>query len=314
MKALLLEGTGGTECLKLKEIALPSLREGEVLVKVRSISINPIDVKTRTGKGQYGRIKEDPPIILGWDVSGEVMEAAQGVRKFKMGDEVFGMINFPGHGKAYAEFVAAPASQLALKPRNSSHDEAAATTLAALTAWQALVNVAKIKKGDQLLMHAAAGGVGHFAVQIAKHFGAQVTGTGSAESISFLKELGVDKAIDYKSQDFQLLVKDADIVFDPLGGEVTKKSYSVLKSGGRLVSIVGGVKEEDADLIKNKDIKAVNYLVKSSGEDMSTIASLLASGKIKPHISKVFPFKQIAEAHKQLETGRTKGKIVVVVR
>jgi NADPH:quinone reductase-like Zn-dependent oxidoreductase len=160
-------------------------------------------------------------------------------------------------------------------------------------------------------MHAAAGGVGHYAVQIAKHFGAFVWGTASSANITFLKNIGVDEPIDYKTQDFQSVVKDADIVFDPLGGDVTKKSYFVLKKGGRLISIVGGVKEEDADLARTKEISAVNYLVHSSGEDMQAIASLLTSGKIRSHVSKIFAFDQIAEAQQYVETGRTLGKVVV---
>jgi NADPH:quinone reductase-like Zn-dependent oxidoreductase len=136
MKAVILEGTGGTECLKMKTLDMPVIKDGEVLIKVKSISINPVDIKTRTGKGVYGRIKDEHPIILGWDVSGEVIETANGVSKFKKGDQVFGMINFPGHGKAYAEYAAASEKELALKPETISHEETAAGTLAALTAWR----------------------------------------------------------------------------------------------------------------------------------------------------------------------------------
>lgn len=311
MKAIQLEGIGGTESLIIKDVAMPNIQKGEVLVKVKSFSINPVDIKTRIGKGVHGRIKDEQPIILGWDVSGEVIEIANDVTKFKKGDQVFGMINFPGHGKAYAEYVSAPALHLALKPKNTSHENAAAATLAALTAWQSLVHVGKIKKGDRLLVHAAAGGVGHYAVQIAKYFGAYVVGTASTKNHAFLKELGIDEAIDYTKQDFESNVKDIDILLDPIGGDTTKRSYSILNNGGRLISIVGGVKEEDKDLVSSKNIQAQNYLVQSNGDDMEAIASLLQSENLKSTVSKIFSLQDIAEAHKHIETGRTTGKVVI---
>jgi NADPH:quinone reductase-like Zn-dependent oxidoreductase len=311
MKAIILNGTGGVDTLEMKEVSKPLIHENEVLVEIKSLSINPVDIKTRTGKGVYGRIKDDHPIILGWDISGIIKETGENVRKFKLGDEVFGMINFPGHGKAYAEYAAAPEDHLALKPKNITHAKAASGSLAALTAWQALVNVAKVKSGDKVLIHAAAGGVGHYAVQIAKHLGAFVIGTSSNENKEFLIELGVNEHINYKTEPFENKLKEIDVVLDPLGGEVTKKSYAVLKNGGRLVSIVGGVKEDDHSEIQRKNLSANNYLVQSNGEEMQQLAKLFKEGKLKSIVSHPFSFDKIADAHRQIETGKTRGKVVV---
>ncbi len=170
MKAIVLQNFGGTEQLQITEIDKPQIKENEVLVQVKAFSINPVDAKTRNGKAIAGLLKDIPQIILGWDLSGVIVEKGKDVQEFNINDAVFGMVNFAGHGQAYAEYVAVPASQLALKPENISHEEAAAATLAALTAWQALVNTLKIQSNQKLLVHSASGGVGHFAIQIARHF------------------------------------------------------------------------------------------------------------------------------------------------
>lgn len=311
MRAIILEEAGGVENLIQKELDTPDIQSNEVLVKTSALSINPVDIKTRSGKAMYGTIKEEPPIILGWDISGEVTAVGAEVTKFKTGDEVFGMVNFPGHGKAYAEYVAVPEAHLAIKPTNISHQEAAAATLAALTAWQVLVQQAGIQSGQRVLIHAVAGGVGHFAVQIAKHFGAHVIGTASASKSDFLKALGTDEHVDYKKEKFEEVVRDIDIILDPVGGETTRRSVNVLKKGGRLISIVGGVKEEVQALAQERHVQAANYLVHSSGEDMEQLAKLLKEQKVKPHVSHQFPLDHIADAHRQIETGRTKGKVVI---
>lgn len=313
MKAIILTGQGSIENLVIQELEIPQPKAAEVLVKVHAISINPVDIKTRKGGALYASMKETPPAILGWDISGVVAAVGSEVQNFKEGDAVFGMVNFPGHGKAYAEYVAAPADHFALKPDNISHAKAAATTLAALTAWQVLVQQAAVQKGQHLLMHAAAGGVGHFAVQIAKHLGLEVSGTASAANENFLKEFGVDHFIDYTSQNIEEVAKDIDVVFDPIGGETTAKSLQVLKQGGTLVSIVGGVKDHLNSIIQEKGITAKNYLVKSNGEDMQSLAQLLQQGILKPTISHQYSFEKMAEAHQQIETGKTRGKIIINV-
>ncbi|WP_026465033.1 NADP-dependent oxidoreductase [Adhaeribacter aquaticus] len=313
MKAIVLTEPGGIENLTITEIERPAIQKDEVLVKVKAISLNPVDVKSRSGKGVYGRIKEGKPLILGWDISGEVTQVGEDVTSFKPGDEVFGMVNFPGHGKAYAEYVAAPANHLAIKPTKISHAEAAAATLANLTAWQVLVQQAHLKTGQRVLIHAAAGGVGHFAVQIAKHYGATVIGTASAANADFLKNIGVDEHLDYTQTNFETAAHNIDIVLDPLGGDNTRKSLEVLKAGGYLISIVGGVTEEIKNLAEQKGISAANYLVQSSGSDMEQLAQLLQSGEIKAHVYQEYPFENIGEAHQQVETAKTRGKVVVLV-
>jgi NADPH:quinone reductase-like Zn-dependent oxidoreductase len=313
MKAIILSEAGGSENLVLKEIAMPTPGKGDVLVQVKAASINPVDSKTRKGGALYATLKESGPVILGWDISGIVTAVGEGVTDFREGDAVFGMVNFPGHGRAYAEYVAAPALHLARKPASISHEEAAATTLAALTAWQVLVQQANLRQGQHVLVHAAAGGVGHFAVQIAKHLGATVSGTASAANKDYLRSLGVDHYIDYKNDDFAKAVKDVDIVLDPVGGETTDRSLQVLRKGGTLVSIVGGAKEPVQQQASEKEIVAKNYLVHSSGEDMRQLATMLEDGHVKPTISYRFTFEQVEEAHRQIESGRTRGKIILQV-
>jgi NADPH:quinone reductase-like Zn-dependent oxidoreductase len=202
MKAITLKQTGGIENLTLSELAIPKIQENEVLVNVKSVAINPVDAFVRKSDQALQKVlrpKNGETVVIGWDISGTVTEVGKNVTGLKVGDDVFGMVNFEGHGKAYAEYVAAPAAQLAKKPSNISHDEASAATLAALTAWQALVTYAKVKKGDKVLIHAAAGGVGHYAVQIAKHLGAYVIGTASTANRKFVLDLGADEFIDHTS-------------------------------------------------------------------------------------------------------------------
>lgn len=311
MKAIVLTESGDVDKLVLTTLPVPVIVEGEVLIQVKAISINPVDAKTRTGKGLYGKLKEQPPIILGWDVSGIITESKS--QLFKVGDEVFGMVNFPGHGKAYAEYAAAPAVHLALKPANISHEEAAAATLAALTAWQVLVNHAKIKATDKVLIHAAAGGVGHYAVQIAKHIGAYVIGTSSAKNKDFVIKLGADEHIDYKSQRFEDAAEDLDLVLDTIGGDNIDRSLEVIKTGGTIISIPSGLNEEVTAKASAKGINGYFILVASNGDDMKQLAILLEKGIIKSHVSQTYAFEQLPEAHSAIESGRTVGKIVITV-
>lgn len=311
MKAIVLTEAGDVDKLVLTTLAVPVIVEDEVLIQVKAISINPVDAKTRSGKGLYGKLREQPPIILGWDVSGIVTESKS--QLFKVGDEVFGMVNFPGHGKAYAEYVAAPAVHLALKPANISYEEAAAATLAALTAWQALVNHAKIKATDKVLIHAAAGGVGHYAVQIAKHIGAYVIGTSSAKNKDFVIELGADEHIDYTSQRFEDATEDLDFVLDTIGSDNIDRSLEVIKPGGTIISIPSGLNEEVTAKASAKGINGYFILVASNGDDMKQLAILLEKGIVKSHVGQTYSFEQLPEAHSAIESGRTVGKIVITV-
>jgi NADPH:quinone reductase-like Zn-dependent oxidoreductase len=313
MKAIILKEAGSIENLEVTEMPIPVVKEGEVLVKVKAISINPVDIKTRKGLALYNKLKEEAPIILGWDIAGEVVEVGPGVTNLEEGDAVFGMVNFPGHGRAYAEYVAAPANHLAEMSDLITPQEAAAGTLAALTAWQVLIDQAKVQPGEKVLIHAAAGGVGHYAVQIAKYLGAYVIGTASDANYDFVKELGADEFVDYTQGPFEDSVKDVNVVFDTVGGANPLRSIKVLKEGGRLVAIAGGITDELIALAEKRNIRATAYMVHSNGDDMEQIAELLEAGTLKSHVSKKYSFDQMGEAHKQIETGKTRGKVVVVL-
>lgn len=311
MKAYELKEAGSVDQLQIIEIDKPIAAPNEVVIKSKAISINPVDIKTRIGKSLYNELKQKySPIIIGWDVSGVIESVGENVTQFKPGDEVFGMINFPGHGKAYAEYVSAPAGQIAKKPANITHEEAAAATLAALTAYQILRNY--IKADNNILIQAGAGGVGHFAVQIAKMMGAHVTATASAKNIDFVKALGADDVIDYTKQPFEDAVNNLDFVLDALGGDTLKRSIQIVKAGGKIVSLPSGaIIDEINKAAKNRNVEAVFQMVVSNGEDMQQIADWLESGKLKAEVSQVFPFNQLRDAHTAVETGRTRGKVVV---
>jgi NADPH:quinone reductase-like Zn-dependent oxidoreductase len=311
MKAIHLKAPGSTDQLELIEIARPKIGAGEVLVQVKAISINPVDVKTRLGSGIYSAFKDQHPLIIGWDISGEVVETQS--ERFAVGDSVFGMVNFPGHGKAYAEYVAAPAAQLALKPATISFEEAAAATLTALTAWQAMVTKAQVKAGQNVLVHAAAGGVGHLAVQLAKHLGAHVTGTSSLPNKAFVDSLGVDAHIDYHKYDWDNSLDAFDFVLDTIGGDNLDRSLNVVKRGGVIISIPTVLTDAVTEKAKAKGVSASFMLVQSNGEDMQQVASLLEKGIIRAHVSRTFDFPDMAAAHLQVESGRTVGKVVVTV-
>jgi NADPH:quinone reductase-like Zn-dependent oxidoreductase len=313
MKAIVLREAGEPENLVVTEIPIPQVKEGEVLVKVSAISINPVDIKTRRGMALFNQLKDDQPVILGWDIAGEVVEVGPGVTTLEEGDQVFGMVNFPGHGKAYAEYVAAPANHLAERAELVTPQEAVAGTLAALTAWQVLIDQSNVQPGEKVLIHAAAGGVGHYAVQIAKYLGAYVIGTASDANYDFVKELGADEFIDYTQGLFEDAVEDVDVVFDAVGGDYPQRSLQVLKDGGRLIAIAGGITEEVKNQAEKRKIKAIPYLVHSNGDDMEQIAELLEAGTLKSHIFREYNLDEIAEAHRQSETGKTRGKIVIVL-
>jgi len=250
--------------------------------------------------------------VLGWDISGTVTAVGEGVTEFRTGDEVFGMVNFPGHGRAYAEYVAAPAKHLAHKPATVSHNEAAAATLAALTAWQFL-KAATIKPGQRVLVHAAAGGVGHYAVQLAKHLGAYVIGTASASNRDFVLGLGADAHVDYHNEQLEEAATGIDFVFDAVGGDTAERSLPVIRSGGALVSIPSPLPETVTEAARQKGVNAYFSLVTSNGDDMKELAVLLDKGILRSHVAATYPFADMAKAHQHVETGRTKGKVIVTL-
>lgn len=312
MKAETLKRFGGIENFAMNDIPVPEPSDHEVLIKVVAIGINPIDVKTREGSGMASVFKGHEPMILGWDVSGVVTKVGKEVNDLSVGDEVFGTVNFPGMGKAYAEYTVAPADQLAKKPANISHQEAAACTLSALTAWQALVDTGGIKKGDKVLIHGATGGVGGFATQIAKHFGAYVVGTTSESGIELAKELGADEVINYKTQRFEEITGDFDLILETIGGENFVRSLQVLKPDGTIVLLPSNKKEAAEKEVAKHHIKNYHHIVMhSSGEEMRRIASMLEDGSMRVHVGRSFPFEKIPEAHATLEEGKVQGKIVV---
>jgi NADPH:quinone reductase-like Zn-dependent oxidoreductase len=313
MKAIILNEAGDVDNLKSIDMSKPTIKSNEVLVKTISLSINPVDYKVRSNSGALSWILgEERPAIIGWDLSGIVVEVGDAVTDFKIGDAVFGMANFPGKGNTYAQFVAVPSTHLTLKPTNISHQEAASATLAALTAWQTLVKKGKVKKGDKVLIHAASGGVGHYATQIAKHFGAYVIGTSSAKNREFVLQNGADKHIDYNTENFQDIVSDVEFVLDTIGGDTILKSLDITRTGGSIVTIASSnISNEELEKAKSKDVNLSFLLVQSSADDMLQIAQLMEKGILKSHVSKTFSFDEMGAAHLYLEKGRTVGKIVV---
>ncbi len=314
MKAYLLNEPGGVENLALHDIEKPEINADEVLVETKAISINPVDVKVRSNRELLNMIlqTEERPVILGWDLSGVVTGVGADVTDFAVGDRVFGMVNFPGHGKAYAEVVACPAAHLAKIPDGITFEEAAATTLAALTALQVLTG--RIKAGERVLIHAGSGGVGHFAIQIAKIMGATVITTSSAKNREFCMSLGADEHIDYRAQSFDEVLSDVDFVLDGMGGDTLEKSMKVIRNGGGMVSLPApafsdAVKKE----AEERNINVEFLLVQSGSDDMNTLKGMLEDGSLKPHVSVTFPFEKLPDAHRQIESGRTVGKAIVTL-
>ena len=307
MRAVQQQTLGEPDVLAVVDLPRPTPRTNEVLIRVEAASVNPTDWKHRANGGFLG----EPPFVLGWDLSGVVEEVGIGVARFSPGDEVFGMLSYPfGHG-AHAEYVAAPAAWFAPKPASLDHVQAAALPLVSLTAWQALVENARIQPGQRVLIHAAAGGVGHVAVQIAKARGAHVIGTASSEKHDFLREIGVDEPIDYREVDIAEAVSDVDAVLDTIGGDTSLASLRTLRPGGIVVSILPVGSDDLSREAARLGVRAVRMLVDASRHDLVSITDLVEQGSLRATISEVFPLEQVAEAHRRGETGRTTGKMVL---
>ncbi|MFJ4466574.1 NADP-dependent oxidoreductase [Streptomyces sp. NPDC089424] len=308
MRALTQDVLGGPEVLKLTEVPRPVPRPNEVLVRVRAAGVNPTDWKHRATGGFLGA----PPFTLGWDVSGVVEETGVGVALHQPGDEVFGMLPYPfGHG-SHAEYVIAPARALVPKPAGLDHTQAGALPLVSLTAWQALVERADLRPGGRVLIHAAAGGVGHVAVQIAKARGAYVIGTASAGKHDFLREIGVDEPVDYRTTDFEEAVGDVDVVLDTIGGDHSVRSLRVLRPGGIVVSILPVGSDDFHAEAERLGVRAVRMLVDADQHGMRAVAGLVEEGKLRPSISGTFPLAEAAKAHEIGDLGRTTGKLVLL--
>lgn len=314
MRAALLREFGPASNLTIEKIPVPLPATGQLLIKVRAAGINPVDFKTRTGKGLPARELE-LPAILGWDIAGEVVSLGEGVSRFNRNERVFGMSNFPHSGNAYAEYALVQEDEFALIPSSVSNEVAAATPLAALTAWEALFDQGSLAAGQKILIHAAAGGVGHIALQLAKWKGAYVIGTASQQNHAFIHELGVDQALDYHTQDFTTLVTDVDVVLDGIGGENTLRSIDVLKPGGVVICLPSMYKDDPAILAKaaSKNVSVKWMMVTPSGERMEQVAALLASGDLRVKVDQTFPLEDVVKAHEAVETGHVSGKVVLVI-
>lgn len=310
MKAILLNEAGGIENFIYREIDKPTLQKGEVLVKVKAIGINPADAYARQNEEMMSIYAgAERPAIIGWDISGEITEKAEETEGFEIGDSVF---SFTSMGRAYAEYVAIPVSAIAKKPANISHEEAAAFPIAGLTGGQPVLHVANIKKGDTVLIHGGSGGVGHYAIQIAKYLGAIVITTTSAKNRDFVLSLGADLQIDYTTENFWEIVKDVDFVLDTIGGETLVHSIDIVKEGGKVVTVIPpSFTEELVEKASEKNVQLSLGLVSNNGDDMKVFADMFAKGVLKSHISAVFSFAEMGKAHTMVETGRTVGKIVI---
>ncbi|MGW1768200.1 NADP-dependent oxidoreductase [Streptomyces sp. NPDC002073] len=314
MRAVGQDALGGPEVLKVVEAVRPEPGFAEVLVRVRAAGVNPTDSWHRATGGIAGLSGDAvPPVRLGWDLSGVVEAVGPGVTIFRAGDEVFGMPRHPVPAGTYAEYVVSPARHLAHKPAALTHTEAAALPLAALTAWQALVDTAGVRPGQRVLIHAAAGGVGHLAVQIAKARGAYVIGTASAAKHGFLRGLGADELVDYTTADFAETVRDVDVVLDAVGGAYGPRSLRTLRAGGVHVALASPAEAYLAAEAELLGLRAGFMAVEADGAGLREIAALVERGLLRAAVEAVLPLERVGEAHALMDTRRTSGKIVLTV-
>lgn len=314
MKAAVINHFGKAEELQIEDVSKPVINDDDVLIKVMAAGINPVDTKIRAGTSGASKHLQ-LPAILGFDVSGIIESTGKNVSAFNPGDAVFGCIGFPGLGKTYAEFATADPKLLAKKPNNISFEEAAAVSLAGLTAYQAINEHLKVNAGQKILIQAAAGGVGHLAVQFAKLNGAYVIGTASDKNEKFLKDLGVDKVIDYKKEKFENIVNNLDAALDAMGGEVLYRSISCVKRGGIVLCLPSSTKDDPKaiELAQQHGVKLIWPMMHVDSGQIKIIANLLEQKKLKVFVDKIFTLDQIVWAHKAIESLGTKGKVVVRV-
>ena len=315
MRALIFDEPGDPDVLRVDRIATPAPVMNEVLVRVIAAGVNPIDAKTRAGRGVSGGFVSWPA-VGGFDFSGVVVKAPYEAHPLAPGTPVFGMAAVPRTGGSHAEYVAVPSTSVAHKPASLSHVEAAGVPLAALTAWQLVVEVAHAHEGQRILIHAGAGGVGHFAVQFAAYFGAHVTVTASSRNASWLRELGAAVVIDYTTTRFEDVVGDVDVVIDLIGNAAARtgsRSLQVLRPGGLIISVPTGSWPGYAEEAAAAGIRATSFKVVPDGVALTTIARLLETGSVQVHIDEVFALEDAADAHRRLEQGRTRGKLVLQV-
>lgn len=308
MKAIQIHNYGGPEVLKYEDVPRPQPGKGEVLIRVHAASVNPIDWKVRAGY-MKDFLPHSFPLILGWDVSGVIEEAGSNVSQLKKGDEVYSLPDHTRNG-GYAEYIVVRESEVALKPNALHHIRAAAVPLAALTAWQALFDTAQLQPGQCVLIHGAAGGVGHFAAQLAKWKGAHVIGTAAVNNHEMLYELGADELIDYITQRFEDVARNVDVVLDTIGGDTQERSWKVLKKGGTLVSLVQAPSEEKG----NQDgARGIRLGARPDGQELAEIAKIIDAGKLAPVLDRILPLTEARRAHELSQSGHIHGKIVLRV-
>jgi NADPH:quinone reductase-like Zn-dependent oxidoreductase len=308
MKAIRIHNYGGPEVLQYEDAPRPKPQAGEVLIRVHAAGVNPIDWKVREGE-MKDFWPHKFPLILGWDLSGVVEELGSGAARFKIGDEVYSLPD-PTRDGTYADYIVVRESEFSLKPKSLHHIRAAAVPLAALTSWQSLFDTAQLQPGQRVLIHAGSGGVGHFAVQLAKWKGAYVFATASTKNQDLLRKLGVDEPIDYTQQRFEDIARNIDIVLDTIGGETQECSWSVLKRGGVLVSLVQSPSEEKA---KELGVRAALLGAQPNSEQLAEIAKIIDSGKLAPVIDRILPLCEARRAHELSQSGHTHGKIALRV-
>ena len=308
MKAIVVHGYGGPDVLKFEDTPRPEPNANEVLIRVMAASINPVDVAIR--KGYLKQFTGDKfPLILGMDASGVIENIGANINKFKVGDPVIAFFTLGGEG-GYAQYVLATEDEIARKPEAITFEQAAAVPAAGSTAWKALIETGDLEAGQTVLIHGGSGGVGHFAIQIAKARGAKVIATASAANQEFLKQMGADVVVDYMKQKFEDVAKDIDLVLDSVGEDTLKRSYGVVKKGGMIVSIVDDC---DPKELAAHGIRGTTIRTEPNAKTLEELARLIDAKKITPVLSQVFPFSEVAKAHEQIATRHTRGKIVLKV-
>jgi NADPH:quinone reductase-like Zn-dependent oxidoreductase len=306
MKAVVIHQYGGPEVLKYEDIPRPEPKDDQLLVRVIAAGVNPVDGMIRSGMFKGNRVF---PIILGGDVAGVVEEIGSKITKFKAGDPVFAYVSLNNSG-GYAQYALVTEREAAAKPQSLTSVEAAAVPIVALTAWQALVDTAKLSAGQTVLIHGGSGGVGSFAIQIAKARGAKVIATASTANQDFLKQLGADMTIDYTKQKFEDVAKDVDVVLDSIGRDTLARSYGVVKKGGIIVSLVARLNESE---LQKHGIRGASLSAEPNSEELSEIGKLIDEKKIKVIVSQTFPLSEAMKAQEQVATGHTRGKIVLKI-
>jgi NADPH:quinone reductase-like Zn-dependent oxidoreductase len=308
MKAAVIHEYGGPEVFRYEDTPRPGPKDDEVLLRVMAAGVNPVDAYVRQGMLSK-RGLDQRPMIIGYDIAGVVEKTGAKVAKFKAGDAVYAYLSIM-RGGGYAEFAIAKEGEMSLKPKNIDFEKAAAVPLAATTAWQAIIDTAKLEKGQIVLIHGGSGGVGCFAVQIAKARGAKVIATASTANQDLLKQLGVDQPIDYTTAKFQDVVKDVDVVLNTVRGDTLPPSYGVVKKGGIIVSITG---EPDAAECAKHGIRGSGLMARPDAKVLEELTKLIEANKITPIVSQTFPLMDVAQAHQQIETHHTRGKIVLKI-